>query len=96
MRISLEHVARAIITARLGRPNDQACKLYVDDAWPTFIDEARAALEAIRFPCPEMLEAGCTAHPMGGYHRATMLNDIIEAEYMAMIDNILEQELIYP
>jgi hypothetical protein len=39
---------------------------------------------------PEMLDAGSAAHPAGGYTRGTLLNDIIECEWVAMVDAALE------
>lgn len=50
----------------------------------------RAALLAIREPTPEMLEAGCAAHPEGDYHSGTTLIEIIKAEWVAMIDAALK------
>ena len=51
---------------------------------------ARAAIAAMRDCTPEMLDAGSAAHPAGGYRRETLLNDIIECEWVAMVDAALE------
>ena len=51
---------------------------------------ARAAIAAMRNCTPEMLDAGSAAHPAGGYKRGTLLNDIIECEWVAMCDAALE------
>jgi hypothetical protein len=51
---------------------------------------ARAAIAAMRDCTPEMLDAGSAAHPAGGYTRGTLLNDIIECEWVAMCDAALE------
>jgi hypothetical protein len=51
---------------------------------------ARAAIAAMRDCTPEMLDAGSAAHPVGGYRRETLLNDIIECEWVAMVDAALE------
>ena len=51
---------------------------------------ARAAIAAMRDCTPEMLDAGSAAHPAGGYVRETLLNDIIECEWVAMCDAALE------
>lgn len=51
---------------------------------------ARAAIAAMRECTPEMLDAGSAAHPVGGYRRETLLNDIIECEWRAMVDAALE------
>jgi hypothetical protein len=53
---------------------------------------ARAVIEAMRDCTPEMLDAGSAAHPAGGYVRGTLLTDIIEAEWRAMIDAALEEK----
>jgi len=53
---------------------------------------ARAAIAAMRDCTPAMLDAGSGAHPAGGYVRGTMLNDIIECEWWAMIDAALEEK----
>jgi hypothetical protein len=52
---------------------------------------ARAAIAAMRDCTPEMLDAGSAAHPVGGYRRETLLNDIIECEWVAMVDAALEE-----
>jgi hypothetical protein len=41
---------------------------------------------------PEMLDAGSAAHPAGGYRRETLLNDIIECEWVAMVDAALGEK----
>ena len=56
----------------------------------TFLDSARAAIAAMRNCTPAMLDAGSAAHPAGGYTRGTLLNDIIECEWVAMCDAALE------
>jgi hypothetical protein len=52
---------------------------------------ARAAVLAMRDCTPSMLDAGSGAHPAGGYRRETLLNDIIECEWRAMVDAALEE-----
>ena len=54
--------------------------------------QARAAIAAMRNCTPEMLDAGSAAHPAGGYKRGTLLNDIIECEWVAMCDAALEEK----
>ena len=54
------------------------------------ISLARAAIAAMRDCTPEQLDAGSAAHPAGGYRRETLLNDIIECEWIAMVDAALE------
>jgi len=51
---------------------------------------ARAAIAAMRNCTPAMLDAGSAAHPAGGDTRGTLLNDIIECEWVAMCDAALE------
>jgi hypothetical protein len=53
---------------------------------------ARAAIAAMRDCTPAMLDAGSAAHPAGGYVRETLLTDIIEAEWRAMVDAALEEK----
>ncbi len=55
-----------------------------------WIKIARAAIAAMRDCTPEMLDAGSAAHPAGGYRRETLLTDIIECEWIAMVDAALE------
>ena len=50
---------------------------------------AKAAILAMRDCTPAMLDAGSAAHPAGGYVRETLLTDIIEAEWRAMVDAAL-------
>jgi hypothetical protein len=83
----LDRVARAIFTAQTG--------ITSDEQWartnPAYLHEiARAAIAAMRDCTPEMLDAGSAAHPAGGYRRETLLNDIIECEWVAMVDAALE------
>jgi hypothetical protein len=63
-------------------------QMGLDDNMPE--DLARAAIAAMRECTPEMLDAGSAAHPAGGYRRETLLNDIIECEWKAMVDAALE------
>ena len=51
---------------------------------------ARAAIAAMRDCTPAMLDAGSAAHPVGGYRRETLLTDIIECEWVAMVGAALE------
>ena len=52
---------------------------------------AKAAILAMRDCTPAMLDAGSAAHPAGGYRRETLLTDIIECEWIAMVDAALEE-----
>ena len=53
---------------------------------------ARFAIRAMRDCTPAMLDAGSAAHPAGGYVRETLLTDIIEAEWRAMVNAALEEK----
>ena len=53
---------------------------------------AKAAILAMRDCTPAMLDAGSAAHPAGGYVRETLLTDIIEAEWRAMVNAALEEK----
>ena len=53
---------------------------------------AKAAILAMRDCTPAMLDAGSAAHPAGGYVRETLLTDIIEAEWRAMVDAALVEK----
>ena len=53
---------------------------------------AKAAIAAMRDCTPAMLDAGSAAHPAGGYVRETLLTDIIEAEWRAMVDAALGEK----
>ena len=75
----IERVADAIISQH-------------DTYHSTFLDSARAAIAAMRDCTPAMLDAGSAAHPDGGYVRGTLLTDIIEAEWRAMVDAALEEK----
>ena len=67
---------------------NQAMLLH-DDYDPDLL--ARAAIAAMRDCTPAMLDAGSGAHPAGGYVRSTLLTDIIECEWRAMVDAALEE-----
>ena len=62
------------------------------DGWFDFETFARTAIAAMRDCTPAMLDAGSAAHPAGGYTRGTLLTDIIEAEWRAMVDAALEEK----
>lgn len=62
-------------------PSDQRDRFY---------KVARVAIAAMRGCTPAMLDAGSAAHPVGGYVRGTLLTDIIEAEWVAMVDAALK------
>jgi hypothetical protein len=64
--------------------------LLHDDYDPDLL--ARAAIAAMRDCTPAMLDAGSAAHPAGGYRRETLLTDIIECEWIAMVDAALEEK----
>jgi hypothetical protein len=83
----LERAARAICIAYGHDPDEVPIPVLNQTHYAKV---TRAILTAIREPSLEMLEAGCNAHPEGDYHSGTMLTDIIEAEWKAMIDKVLE------
>jgi hypothetical protein len=78
MTYMIERVAKAINDAMLQHGDYKPNEL------------ARAAIAAMRDCTPEMLDAGSAAHPANGYTRWTLLNDIIECEWVAMCDAALE------
>jgi hypothetical protein len=82
-----ERVARAI---RKADYNDFEIEKNMVPVWG-YLDHARAAIAAMRDCTPAMLDAGSAAHPAGGYVRSTLLTDIIEAEWRAMVDAALEE-----
>jgi hypothetical protein len=58
----VERVARAIATAQLrrqyvGKLENIGCVIEIDKVWPEFVPEAIAAIEAMREPTDEMLDA---------------------------------------
>jgi len=65
---------------------------YDGYTWADYIPDARAVIAAMRDCTPAMLDAGSAAHPAGGYKRETLLNDIIECEWRAMVDAALGLE----
>jgi len=88
----VEKVAKAIYEAQINDkvPDElwEVCKGTT--AFKPAFDSARAAIAAMRNCTPAMLDAGSAAHPAGGYTRGTLLNDIIECEWVAMCDAALE------
>jgi hypothetical protein len=84
----IERVAGAIKICDAFPLGDTREYLLQTDA----ITIARAAIAAMRDCTPEMLDAGSAAHPAGGYKRSTLLNDIIECEWRAMVDAALEEK----
>ena len=87
----IEKVAKAIYEAQIGDavPDELWAVCKGTPALKPTLDSARAAIAAMRDCTPEMLDAGSAAHPAGGYRRETLLNDIIECEWVAMVDAAL-------
>ena len=76
----VEKVARAILNAHAG-------DIPVHDAdlqWSWWIEEARAAIEAMREPTPEMIDAG--------RFRYTLADETVEKSWGYMIQAALEGE----
>lgn len=87
----VERVARAIRASdQIDLPDDFCGVVDGDIRFGRALFQARAAIAAMRDCTPEMLDAGSAAHPAGGYKRDTLLNDIIECEWVAMVDAALE------
>jgi hypothetical protein len=86
----IERVAKAIDADRRGWALVPPEGATDENRWKTYTPIARAAIAAMRDCTPEMLDAGSAAHPAGGYRRETLLNDIIECEWVAMVDAALE------
>lgn len=80
----VEKVARAILNAHAG-------DIPVHDAdlqWSWWIEEARAAIEAMREPGPVLMKAGATRSAMEGPPEFQKLN--AAAVWQAMIQAALE------
>jgi len=82
----VERVAKAVKDCGVFPLGDMREYLSPEDA----ITIARAAITAMRACTPAMLDAGSAAHPACGYTRGTLLNDIIECEWVAMVDAALQ------
>lgn len=87
MTDKIEQVAHALYLHDGG--TDEEWEILNPVRWH---DRARAAIAAMRECTPEMLDAGSAAHPAGGYRRETLLNDIIECEWKAMVDAALVEK----
>ena len=87
----IELVARALCVSDATPPDRPVSCLDNTLLWELHKKAARAAIAAMRNCTPAMLDAGSAAHPAGGYVRGTLLTDIIEAEWRAMIDAALEE-----
>jgi len=85
----IERVARAMAENDSGPMDSALFAIHWREFGEGYIDSARAAIAAMRDCTPEMLDAGSAAHPAGGYRRETLLNDIIECEWVAMCDAAL-------
>jgi len=86
----IERVAVAMAENDSGPMDSALFAIHWCDFGESYIDCARAAIAAMRDCTPAMLDAGSAAHPAGGYVRETLLNDIIECEWRAMVDAALE------
>ena len=88
----IERVARALCVSDVTPPDRPVSCLDNTPLWELHKKAARAAIAAMRYCTPAMLDAGSGAHPAGGYVRGTLLSDIIEAEWWAMVDAALEEK----
>lgn len=86
MNEMVEYIATVISNALFSERAMQDTSRGVNDQCR---DAARDAIAAMRTATTAMLEAGANAHPSGGYHNGTTLQDIIEAEWIAMVDEAL-------
>lgn len=53
---------------------------------------ARRAMAAMHEATSEMLEAGCSSHPVAPYSAGTTLVEIIKAEWEAMIERAIDEK----
>jgi len=99
-----EQVARALCRRRIEFncrqdekpfPPEERIQRGIDHAWPDFVEDARAAIAAMRKPTPEMVEAAENSDfefwsPEPGEGR-----DLLDlgAAWEAMIDVALKEEL---
>lgn len=74
----VERIARVL--AKIGEDSG------LNPEWQVWVPDACMVIQAMRAPTKEMLQAGCGAHPLGGYHEQTTLVHIIRAEWEAMIE----------
>ena len=88
----IERVARALCVSDATPPDRPVSFEDNTPLWELHKKAARAAIAAMRDCTPAMLDAGSAAHPAGGYVRETLLTDIIEAEWRAMVDAALEEK----
>ena len=88
----IERVARALCVSDGTPPDRPVSCLDNTPLWELHKKAARAAIAAMRDCTPAMLDAGSAAHPAGGYVRETLLTDIIECEWRAMVDAALEEK----
>ena len=85
----IERVAKALYERNF---DGKRAEPSIEPQWSIYTADARAAIAAMRECTPEMLDAGSAAHPAGGYTRGTLLNDIIECEWRAMVDAALGEK----
>lgn len=94
MNDMLERAARGISKAHHENPDDYAFGYKVKQLWELRVIDARAALEAIREPTEEMVEAAlddpdaeyCDQCMQSGYERSAGYPKMI---WQTMIDHIL-------
>lgn len=62
------------------------------EAGDVYAQIARAVIKELRYlkESPDVLEAGCSAHPPGDYHSGTSLGAIVACEWDAMLAKVLE------
>lgn len=89
----IERVARAI--CRSNTTPEQCARNYVslddsvDGEWEAWISEARAAIEAMRDPPDEAVDAGLMAYNIEG---GMLTCDDLAAGYCAIIDFVLKTD----
>jgi hypothetical protein len=96
----VEKVARAIVIAQfrrqyIGTLKNIGAMIEIDKVWPEFANEARAAIEAMREPTDEMIEAHSYRNHGSIKERTHFAADAIHSCH-ALIDGALGKTLSAP
>ena len=86
--LATHEAAQGLALATVGETDEQ----WIDRAWPSFVEPARAVLTAIREPSEAMVQAGNRSKPynISGFCEGT-IHPVVQRAWPAMIDAALKE-----
>jgi len=88
----VERVARAIAASNFESDDPAYTSSHIDANWDIYVEQARAAIEAMREPSLDMVDSACFAWiklylAFEGQKRQSTIGELVTATHNAMIDD---------